>query len=112
MIPKNKPLRNRKYLDSFRDAPCCGCGARDGTVVPAHIRHGHGGGMGLKPDDSYALPLCRGCHDLQHRLGEPAFWAKVWHVKDTDAAIEYAKTAARLRYKGWIERRGGKHGSN
>ena len=95
-MQKIKPIRDRKYLDSYRDAACYACGAHDGTVVGAHIRHGHGGGMGLKPGDDMTLPLCAKCHAGQGN-GEVAFWDKVYGHD----GINRAKAAARRRYQLW-----------
>ena len=33
------------------------------------------GGVGVKPADRYAVPLCTTCHAKQHRVGELSFWS-------------------------------------
>ena len=33
------------------------------------------GGVGVKPADRYAVPLCVTCHAKQHRMGELSFWS-------------------------------------
>jgi len=33
------------------------------------------GGVGMKPGDRYAVPLCTTCHAKQHRVGELTFWS-------------------------------------
>ena len=33
------------------------------------------GGVGKKPTDRYAVPLCTTCHAKQHRIGELSFWS-------------------------------------
>jgi hypothetical protein len=33
--------------------------------------------MAEKPDDKWALPLCRECHDTQHNVGELFFWINI-----------------------------------
>lgn len=46
-------------------------------IEAAHVRLGSGAGMGQKPDDFLAVPLCGGLdghHALQHRQGEETFW--------------------------------------
>lgn len=43
-------------------------------IEVAHVRMGSGAGMGQKPDDWFTVSLCRGCHQLQHSIGEPTFW--------------------------------------
>jgi putative HNHc nuclease len=65
------------YLAMVRTLPCLGCG--DEPSEAAHVRmqsgaHNKHGGMGKKPHDKFALPLCRDCHREQHRIGERAFW--------------------------------------
>lgn len=49
----------------------------------AHVRFasaasGKASGLQKKPDDSYAVPLCSGCHrldrDAQHNRSEKLFW--------------------------------------
>ena len=107
MPPKVKILRDRKYLDSFNGAACYACGTCDGTIVPAHIRHGFSGGMGLKPPDNLALPLCHACHALQHDIGELDFWRRAYPgtgAISQDMGALWAKKCAEWRYKGWKER--------
>ena len=102
MPPRIKPLRDRKYLNSYRDASCCACGVRDGTVVGAHIRHGHGGGMGLKPGDDRTLPLCAKCH-AEEGSGETAFWGRTYGLPPLHG-VQMAITVARVRYLKWKEK--------
>jgi hypothetical protein len=42
---------------------------------PAHVRTETDGGVGSKPGDRYAVPLCSTCHAKQHRAGEFTFWS-------------------------------------
>ena len=88
---KEKRLRDRKYLDSFRDAECIVCGG-SGDVVGAHIRTGHEGGMGLKPSDNLTLPLCHSCHMSEEQSPGPEWWVE-----------EVVKRIARRRYLDWKE---------
>ena len=39
------------------------------------MRTGTESGVGFKPGDRYAVPLCSGCHARQHRIGELTFWS-------------------------------------
>lgn len=73
--------RDPVYLARIRQLPCLKCG--DCPSEAAHVRmqsaaHGKRGGIGKKPADKWALPLCTGCHtrdrDSQHRQGEALFW--------------------------------------
>ena len=73
---------NPVYLNLIRQCPCLKCGM-DPCGEAAHVRrqsaaHGKRGGIGKKPADKWALPLCAGCHrrdkDAQHQIGEDLFW--------------------------------------
>ena len=72
-------IRDAAHLRRLRLLPCCRC-ANDQGSDAAHIRfssaaHGHKNpGVGQKPGDDHALPLCRQCHMRQHEIGEAAFW--------------------------------------
>lgn len=66
------------YLVLIRQLPCLHC-----TLEPCgqacHIRrqsgvHNKRGGIGKKPADRWAAPLCFEHHMLQHRVGELQFW--------------------------------------
>lgn len=72
------------YLASVRRLPCLKCGMEPSEA--AHVRFasaafGKASGMGRKPPDSAAVPLCAGCHrldrDAQHSRGERMFWAEL-----------------------------------
>lgn len=86
---KEKRHRDRKYLDSYRDATCIACGS-DYGVIGAHIRTGNEGGMGLKPSDFLTLPLCFSCHQDQENNPGAEWWTN--HV---------LKAIARRRYGKW-----------
>lgn len=43
-------------------------------IEAAHVRFGSGAGMGQKPCDFFAVPLCRDHHAQQHTVGEGTFW--------------------------------------
>ncbi|MCP4569065.1 MAG: DUF968 domain-containing protein [FCB group bacterium] len=71
-MPKIKMYRNPRYLKWLRTQPCAACGAMRSDnmdIVAAHQRDlpGHGGGTGIKPHDTYCLPLCDACHKLSHQ---------------------------------------------
>ena len=73
---KSKPdLRRRvRHLAFLRQLPCVACG-KAAPSEAAHVRTGTDGGVGVKPGDRYAVPLCTACHAKQHRLGELTFWS-------------------------------------
>jgi 5-methylcytosine-specific restriction endonuclease McrA len=73
--------KNDKYLKFVKTLPCCVCGSDQGCDS-AHIRFSaaHSAkvnpGVGQKPSDFWVVPLCRRCHDQQHKMGdEPHFWS-------------------------------------
>lgn len=72
------------YLALVRQCPCLKCGMEPSEA--AHVRFasaafGKASGMGRKPADRDAVPLCAGCHhldrDAQHSRGEREFWASL-----------------------------------
>ncbi len=73
------------YLDMIRQCLCLHCGM-DPCGEAAHVRfssgtHNKRGGMGAKPADRWAVPLCGEHHrladDAQHNIGERRFWAQL-----------------------------------
>lgn len=69
------------YLALVRRLPCLSCDV-DPAREAAHVRMTGAGkpmsGLGVKPSDRYALPLCSTCHTgsatAQHVVGEAKFW--------------------------------------
>jgi len=66
--------RRVQHLAFVRQLSCVACG-RAAPSDAAHVRTGTDGGVGMKPGDRYAVPLCTTCHAKQHRIGELAFWS-------------------------------------
>lgn len=64
---RDGPARDPAYLDWIRKQPCVLCGARSEAH---HLKLPGQGRMGKKPDDYFAVPLCRTCHRTieMHRL--------------------------------------------
>lgn len=65
------------YLKWLRKKPCCVCGKS--PCDAAHIKfksdaYGKRESGTMKPDDKWAVPLCRGCHTIQHGMNEQEFW--------------------------------------
>ncbi len=88
-IPK-EPKRESRWRSPAHNAfvrgfACAMCGSTT-NIEAAHVRMGSGAGMGQKPDDWRTTPLCAGphsnidghlgCHNRQHVIGEPLFWAE------------------------------------
>ena len=72
---RNERRVDKKYTDWIRTQPCAKCQRK--PVVVAHQRILGGGGMGLKPSDYDALPLCNECHHYEHQYGYVSLW---WDV--------------------------------
>lgn len=87
---KQKKIRSEKHRRFIASLPCLKCG--DSPCDAAHVRIGTGGGMGLKPSDCYAVPLCRKHHQEQHSGGERTFWGKKLDRLDDLMNALYAKS--------------------
>ena len=66
-------------------------------IEVAHIRMGSGAGMGEKPSDYRAVPLCRDHHRRQHEIGERTFWAGIDLDTLLDAFCKASPKAAEIR---------------
>jgi hypothetical protein len=77
-IARGKPKPNLRckatHLAFVRQLSCVACG-KAAPSDAAHVRAGTDGGVGRKPSDRYAVPLCTTCHAKQHRIGELTFWS-------------------------------------
>lgn len=109
-------IRSRSHLIWLRTLPCAIRGKGDhvceGPTEAAHWRGSREGGMGMKPGDDKALPLCSAAHAEQHRIGERAFeqryrfsmgdyCALYWAI--SERVINEKKTAKRKRH--WPKRK-------
>lgn len=84
MISQPRPRRERdeKYLAWIRTQPCvvhaiehqgpCGTG-----IDAHHVRAKGHGGVGTKPSDYRAVPLCRNAHQIFHDFGRELFEAEM-----------------------------------
>lgn len=109
MLPKTPVVRDREYLDSFRDAKCIltnQYGNEYVSVVGAHIRLGGdagSGGTSYKPSDDRVLPLLKHLHDEQGVVGELTFWRDAFAMNDR-LLIEAIIALAEKRYRQWQSR--------
>lgn len=79
--------RSPAYLAWLKGQPCCRCGAP--ADDPHHaIALDNLSGTGLTAPDSWAMPVCRPCHDLIHR--DPELWPlqALWVARTLTAAIQ------------------------
>lgn len=78
MFGISKPLRDRRYLDSFEGATCWGCGKIG--CVGAHVNVG-AKGMGSKSGDDRTMPLCADCHrDMDTCPNGVPWWIVIYIV--------------------------------
>lgn len=66
--------RSQAHLSFVRTFHCAVPGCVGRPIEAAHVRFGSGAGMGEKPHDWRAVPLCKECHTRQHQQGERTFW--------------------------------------
>lgn len=97
MNQRRPRLHDPGYLTWIRLRSCIACG-RFGPCDAAHIRSAAleydkpSTGMGEKPDDRWALPLCRSCHLTQHAYGnELGYWKKIGRNPFQEAARLYSE---------------------
>lgn len=82
MTQRQPREHNPQYLAWLRLRPCCVCG-KSGPSEACHIRYTwdesekRSVGMGEKPSDKWAIPMCPAHHRLQHSMNEEKFWLMV-----------------------------------
>ena len=101
MLPKRKPWRSRRYLDWVKSLPCCICNfpADD----PHHEQAEAQGGVGTRPSDERAIPMCRVHHDMrQHGKQGRRIW--LWWETDPESVILATQSAwlARGNKADWL----------
>ena len=67
---KTKQIKSKIHLKYVSEHPCTICSRTD--VQSAHIRYA-GAGIGMKPCDSFVVPLCIEHHQEQHSMNERMF---------------------------------------
>lgn len=98
-LKRSSRWRSRAHCDFVRSHACCNCKS-EAAIEVAHVRMNSGAGMGQKPDDWRTVSLCRICHMIQHKHGEPLFWSayKVASGQDVEDLIEdFIKASPRRR---------------
>ena len=76
------------YIEWIRNQPCLVCGE---SSDPHHVRIDGNAGTGIRPPDSYCIPLCFTHHRYYHDNGLGRFYIKLF---DGDPTF----------YKEWIYR--------
>jgi hypothetical protein len=100
-IPK-KPKRasrwrSQAHCNFVRSHGCCVAGCAGRPIEVAHVRRGHVGGAGQKPDDWNTVSLCQHHHAEQHRIGEYTFWLKVAWRDPEELIAEFIKASPKRR---------------
>jgi hypothetical protein len=93
--PKPNSHRRVQHLAFVRQLACVACG-KAAPSEAAHVRTGTDGGIGVKPADRYAVPLCRACHTKQHRVGELTFWSAL-RIDPLNVALRLWTVSADLK---------------
>jgi len=91
--PKPKTLRNRKYLDWLCTQRCIITNCI--PTEPHHIKLFGGGGMGIKPPDTDAIPVLHHVHHNIHQHGEYSIFYYYWGT---------GREETRLRLQGVCDR--------
>ena len=94
-----RPLGCAEGPGSWRTPHIC-----EGRIEAHHVREGdHGQGMGQKPDDSTAVPLCSSAHKGGHQMGWKSFERK-WQIDLSTIAGDYwNRSPAGRKYRANIE---------
>lgn len=73
-------VRSQGHLRWVRGFYCCVMGRAGhecaGNIEAHHVKESMDGGMGVKPSDEFAVPLCSLAHAELHTSGETSFQAK------------------------------------
>lgn len=96
-------FRSQRHCTHIRQHACAACDS-DGPIEVAHYRLGSGAGMGQKPHDYLATPLCKPCHSAQHTMGEETFWRE--EGKEPHAIIDALIRTSPVRAEIEAHRRG------
>ncbi|MGK0545372.1 DUF968 domain-containing protein [Halomonas cupida] len=81
--------RSERYLTFVRSLPCCVC---DGPATDAHHVIGlHWGlsGMGTTAPDSFAMPVCRECHQAIHASPEMQARQPEWLTDTINRGLDH-----------------------
>lgn len=75
-LKRESRWRSQAHLSFIRSFHCSIPECAGMPIEAAHVRLGSGAGIGQKPDDFRAVPLCKECHSSQHTMGEASFWRR------------------------------------
>lgn len=95
-FPKAEYVRNKLHQKFVRELCCIRCHTH--PCDPAHYRLQTGGGGALKPSDIFLLPICHGCHLIQHQHGEKTFYRDMFPDAEDQVIIDYVKDFCKRLY--------------
>ena len=98
VFQKSNMIRSKVHLKYVSEHPCTICGRED--VQAAHIRY-TGSGIGLKPCDSFVVPLCIEHHQEQHTMNERMFW-HLYKIDPVSRALPLCAESPDKKIKGAI----------
>lgn len=76
-LPKERRIRNPKYMETVRELPCLAC-RHPWNIDAHHVRIAQASSTGMKVGDNWVVPLCRPCHTELHTHGDEGdFWLGV-----------------------------------
>jgi len=106
MIPKNKPLRDKKYMKSHEHNRCVFTGCL--PCVGHHLKFPKLGGMGMKPPDDYTIPVTHAIHQEIHSQGEMRTFRKYMYwlegaEQQDDKIKAWVLIQAREHYKKYLQ---------
>lgn len=102
MNPKRQPIRDPGHLKFITTLPCLICDQEPSD--PHHLKALTDGGMGIKPSDSFAVPLCRQHHSELHQKGERTFFnRKMADIRELTVDL-YCDSDKREKCLGHIEK--------
>jgi hypothetical protein len=94
------PVRSRKYLQFVREHACVFCATQYDIHAHHHGSKRGGGGMGLKPCDLRAVPLCAKHHSEWHtRAAVAPFDAEHTRLALDEAIIQLLREALILGFR-------------
>ena len=81
LLPRR--VRSKEHLRAVAKEPCLVCGRRPSQAH--HLKYLQPRGLGLKPSDEFAVPLCRLHHRSLHDAGDEEAW---WRQQKVDPVPE------------------------
>ena len=99
MVVNNEPdpRSNPKHLAWVRKFPCAVCGPTcEGPIEAHHVRENTGAGVGMKPGDEWAVPLCARHHAELHQSGALTF-GEVHNINLRALAVRLASSSPHAR---------------